>query len=233
MRKNKFSSPTHNALFPSAGDGGKDVFLPYNLNATLDEIAVVFKSLKIKRAFHIAPPFWQIESIYHRTCRKMKIPDCMGTIYNLPLADKLIRELKMEAIVTIEKIFWPLMRFLNKPGAEPPPLKLWYFFGDPLSGRLADVIKRVWPDAKIYQHYAPFPPVPIGYQCQHLSGRINHFHQSLRPDTKVELSLTYKILVSIKKPLLKPLIKFETAHRGKLYEKKCPCGQKRIFEARV
>jgi hypothetical protein len=221
--------PPHYALLPGAGKS--DIFLPHKPGIIFEEMARFFKDFKISLSFYVGEPFWQAEAIYHDTCRAVKIPDCIGSIYNLPLNSKLVKELNIEAIITTGKIFDAWASCLDVELLRS--VKYWYLMGTARPA-VFEKIRNLSPKAKIFQHYAPFAVVAAGYQCEHLAGNPNLFHPSKNPKIKLELSPKNKILVTIGKPLLlKALKKYPTKNFGKIYEKRCPCGQKRIFEIAV
>ena len=229
MKKRAEKLPPHYALLLGARQG--DVFLPHDPEIIFEEMADICRKFKIKKTFYIGEPFWQTEAVYHNTCRALKIPDCVGSIYNLPLDSKLITAWDIEAVITTGKIFGAWAGHLAPEHWRS--VKYWYLLG-PVKPAIFEKIKSASPKAKIFQHYAPFAAAPAGYQCEYLSGRPNFFHPSKNPKIKLELSPKKEILMTIgKPPLLKSLNKYPTNDFGKIYEKHCPCGQKRTFEIKV
>ncbi|MBI2003763.1 MAG: hypothetical protein HYS78_02195, partial [Parcubacteria group bacterium] len=174
-------------------------------------------------------PFWQMEKVYHNTCRALKIPDCMGTIYNPALFFELVKTLKAEAIVTVPQIL-PLL--LSKKDGVPDigkHFRLWYFIDGYLDPELATAIKEWTPEALIWQSFGPFPPVPAASQCVNLAraGRLNCFHH--RPGHKVEIK-NGKIAISSRENPAFPLIGYRTGVSGILKKESCPCGADKLLQ---
>ncbi|MFA5932450.1 MAG: hypothetical protein WCV81_05335 [Microgenomates group bacterium] len=172
--------------------------------------------------------FWAVQT--RPVFRHPSILRCLGSVYDLEKAAKIVEELKVEAIQASPTILEHFVPYLKKQKLEDQ-IRYIALGGENCSLRQFRYFKKNFKNACFTFVYACAEAHVLGYTCEHLVNEenLNIYHpltancylEVVNPEKESILAVTH---VHTKMEL--PMIRYRTSDVAKLIEEDCPCGAK-------